>query len=181
MLASGYRVRGFKPGRSRRIFLMYKFSACLPSEGKSNNLSHVPTLGHVKEPSSWGLLRAAGKIRMYSFLPSLIEVSRASWCGMPLEKKEGTIPIWSTKGLSKRPRCITLKITQLSDRETQKPGRNHFLVYTSFGIVENHNSFMFLYNLFSFSYHCLQIPMGSQNATETSATSSRHLTYSLLA
>jgi hypothetical protein len=65
-------------------------------------------LGHVKEPSSCGSLRAAGKIRMFSFLPSLIEVSRAVWCGVPLEMKEGTIPIWGTKGLSTRPRCITL-------------------------------------------------------------------------
>jgi hypothetical protein len=55
MLASSFRVRGFKPGRSRRIFLMEKSSACLPSEGKSNNLPHVPTLGHVKEPSFRGL------------------------------------------------------------------------------------------------------------------------------
>jgi hypothetical protein len=38
MLASGSRVRGFKPG--------------LPSEGKSNNLSHVPTFGHVKNPNN---------------------------------------------------------------------------------------------------------------------------------
>jgi hypothetical protein len=48
---------------------------------------------------------------MFSFLPSLIEVSRAVWCGVPLEMKEGTIPIWGTKGLSTRPRCITLLIT----------------------------------------------------------------------
>jgi hypothetical protein len=35
MLASGTRVRGFKPGRSRWIFLVSeKSSACLPSEGK---------------------------------------------------------------------------------------------------------------------------------------------------
>jgi hypothetical protein len=65
-------------------------------------------LGHVKEPSSCGSLRAAGKIRMFSFLPSLIEVSRAAWCGVPLEMKEGTIPIWGTKVLYTRPRCITL-------------------------------------------------------------------------
>jgi hypothetical protein len=40
MLASGTRVRGFKP------------SAYLPSEGKWKNLSHVPALWHVKEPST---------------------------------------------------------------------------------------------------------------------------------
>jgi hypothetical protein len=108
MLVSGSRNREFKPGRSRRIFHMEKSSACLPSEGKSNNLSHLPTLGHLKEPSSCNLFRAAGKIRMYSFLPSLIEASRTAWCGVALEMKEGTIPIWGTKGLSTRPRCITL-------------------------------------------------------------------------
>jgi hypothetical protein len=34
MLASGTQVCGFKPGRSRRIFLAKNSSACLPSEGK---------------------------------------------------------------------------------------------------------------------------------------------------
>jgi hypothetical protein len=34
MLVFGTQVRGFKPGRSRRIFRATKFSACLPSEGK---------------------------------------------------------------------------------------------------------------------------------------------------
>ena len=53
MLASGTRVRGFKPGRSRWIFRpSEKSSACLPSEGKWKNLSHVPSLRHVKEPST---------------------------------------------------------------------------------------------------------------------------------
>jgi hypothetical protein len=33
-LASGTQVRGFKHGRSRRIFRAKKSSACLPSEGK---------------------------------------------------------------------------------------------------------------------------------------------------
>jgi hypothetical protein len=84
----------------------------MPSFGGEVNLSHVPTLGHVKDPSCCSSLRAAGEIRMFSFLPSLIEASRAAWCGVPLEMKEGTIPIMGTKGLSTRPRCITL-ITQL--------------------------------------------------------------------
>jgi hypothetical protein len=60
MLSSGTRVRGFKPGRSLQIFLMEKSSACLPSEGKSNNLSHVLNLVHVKDPMfcslNYGLL-----------------------------------------------------------------------------------------------------------------------------
>jgi hypothetical protein len=47
VLASGSRVRGFEPGRSRWIS---------PSEGKLNNLSHVPTLRHVKDPFSRGLI-----------------------------------------------------------------------------------------------------------------------------
>jgi hypothetical protein len=106
MLVSGSRVRGFKPGRSRRIFFLLKKSrACLPSEGKSNNLSHVPTLGHVKNSISCSSLRADGKIRVCSFLPSLIEASRAAWCGAPLEMTEGTTWIWGTEGLSIRPRC----------------------------------------------------------------------------
>jgi hypothetical protein len=63
MLASGSRVHGFKPGRSRWIFfLCTKSSAFLPSEGKLNNLSHAPTLRHVKEPSNWSKLRIASKI-----------------------------------------------------------------------------------------------------------------------
>ena len=53
MLASGTRIRGFTPGRSRWIFrVSEKSSTCLPSEGKRKNLSHVPTLRHVKEPST---------------------------------------------------------------------------------------------------------------------------------
>jgi hypothetical protein len=70
---------------------MQKSSACLPSEGKLNNLSHVPNLGHVKEASTCSKLRGAGKIRVFSFLSSLVEASRAAWCGAPLEMKEGTV------------------------------------------------------------------------------------------
>jgi hypothetical protein len=66
-------------------------SACLLSEGKLNNLPHVPTLGHVKEHNACSKLRGAGKIRVLSFLPLLVEASRAAWCGAPLEMKEGTI------------------------------------------------------------------------------------------
>jgi hypothetical protein len=58
---------------------------------KLNNLPHVPTLGHVKEPSARSKLWGAGKIRVLSFLPSLVEASRAVWCGAPLEMKKGTI------------------------------------------------------------------------------------------
>jgi hypothetical protein len=45
-------------------------------------------LGHVKNPSFCGELRAAGEI-LFSFLPSLIEVSRAGRCGVPMEITEG--------------------------------------------------------------------------------------------
>jgi hypothetical protein len=45
----------------------------IPCFGGEVNLSHVPTLGHVKEPTSCGSLRAAGKFRLFNFLPSLIE------------------------------------------------------------------------------------------------------------
>jgi hypothetical protein len=60
----------------------------MPSFGGEVNLPHVPTLGHVKEPSNCGKLRVAGKIRVFSFLPSLVEASRAAWCGASLEMKE---------------------------------------------------------------------------------------------
>jgi hypothetical protein len=44
------------------FFCVKKSSVCLPPEGKLNNLSHVLTLRHVKEPSSCGKLRIASKI-----------------------------------------------------------------------------------------------------------------------
>jgi hypothetical protein len=93
------------PAEAVGFLLLKKSSACLPSEGKSNNLSYVPTLRHVKDPISCSSLRADSKIRVCSFLPSLIEASRAAWCGAPLEITEGTIWIWGTEGLSIRPRC----------------------------------------------------------------------------
>jgi hypothetical protein len=94
MLASGSRVRELKPGRSRWIFSVKKSSACLPSEGKLNNLSHVPTLRHVKEPISCGVLRADSEIpSMTKFPPSLAEGSHAAWCDAPLEMNEGTTTV----------------------------------------------------------------------------------------
>jgi hypothetical protein len=80
MLASGSRVRGFKPGRSRWIFLCQKSSACLPSAGKLNNLSHVPTLRHVKETNNCSKLRIASKIPWLKVPSFLVEGSRAAWC-----------------------------------------------------------------------------------------------------
>jgi hypothetical protein len=58
MLASGSQVRGFKPGRSRWIFLYVKILS-LPSFGGEVNLSDVPTLRHVKEPRICSELRLA--------------------------------------------------------------------------------------------------------------------------
>ena len=70
MLASGTRVRGFKPGRSRWIFrASEKSSACLSSEGKWKNLSHVPALRHVKEPSTSVNYECASKIPCMAFKP----------------------------------------------------------------------------------------------------------------
>jgi hypothetical protein len=60
VLAFSAKVRGFKPGRNRRIFQgrKKKFSARLPSEGKSwPVLSHVADLRHVKEPVKVALTR----------------------------------------------------------------------------------------------------------------------------
>jgi hypothetical protein len=49
-LASGTQVRGFKPGRSRRIFQGEKILSA-PSFGRElNRGSHVVDLRHVKDP-----------------------------------------------------------------------------------------------------------------------------------
>jgi hypothetical protein len=48
-----------------------KSTARLPSEGKSNNLSHAPTLGHVKDPFSRSELRVTKQNCLLP--PSLIE------------------------------------------------------------------------------------------------------------
>jgi hypothetical protein len=74
VLASGSRVRG---AEAVGFFLCKKSSARLPSEGKLNNLYHVPTLRHVKEPFSRGVLRAESEI------PS-------------------TVPSFASRGLSRR-------------------------------------------------------------------------------
>jgi hypothetical protein len=55
---------------------MKKSSACLLSEGKWKNPSHVPALRHVKEPSTSVNYVCASQILVY-FPPSLAEVSRA--------------------------------------------------------------------------------------------------------
>ena len=49
VLAFGTQVRGFKPGRSRRIFGMKKSLARLPSERRYSRRSHVTDLRHVKD------------------------------------------------------------------------------------------------------------------------------------
>jgi hypothetical protein len=55
VLASVSRVRGFESGRSRWIFFRVKNPRhAFLRRGKLNNLSHVPTLGHVKDPFSRG-------------------------------------------------------------------------------------------------------------------------------
>jgi hypothetical protein len=84
-------------------------------------------LGHVKEPISCSSLRADGKICMYSFLPSLIEASRAAWCGAPLEMKEGTIWIWGLQGLG----AVTLMTIYLY--VISKGGSIHGLYTNVFG------------------------------------------------
>ena len=50
VLAFSTQVRGFKPGRSRRICRAKKSSARLPSEGKESHRPHVVDLRHVKDP-----------------------------------------------------------------------------------------------------------------------------------
>jgi hypothetical protein len=70
---------------------MEKSSACLPSEGKSNNLPHVPTLGYVKDPSFCSL--------NYGLLAKFVQVpSLANRDGVPLEMTEGLISDVGHKG-----------------------------------------------------------------------------------
>ena len=73
MLASGTRVRGFKPG------IWKKSSACLPSEGKWKNLSHVPALRHVKEPSTSVNYECVSKIPC--IIPSFASRGLSCLCG----------------------------------------------------------------------------------------------------
>jgi hypothetical protein len=76
--SSGLRAGLWFPSSPKPLdFLCQKSSARLPSEGKLNNLSHVSTLRHVKEPLSRGVLRADSEI------PS-------------------TFPSFSSRGLSRR-------------------------------------------------------------------------------
>ena len=80
MLASGTRVCGFKPSRSCWIFwASEKSSACLPSEGKWKNRSHVPALQHVKEPSTAVNYECAGKIPC--IVPSFASRGLSCQCG----------------------------------------------------------------------------------------------------
>jgi hypothetical protein len=50
VLAFGNQVRGFEPGRSRRIFQGEKFSARLRRRGSKAVLSHVATLDENSRP-----------------------------------------------------------------------------------------------------------------------------------
>jgi hypothetical protein len=85
--SSGLRARLWFPSSRIRtrpkpldFLCVKKSSARLPSEGKLNNLSHIPTLRHVKEPLSRGVLRADSEIPSTVPSPSLAEGSRAAWC-----------------------------------------------------------------------------------------------------
>jgi hypothetical protein len=60
-------LAGSNPAETVGFFICTKSSACLPSEGKLNNLSHVPTLRHVKEPSNCSELRFASQISSIKF------------------------------------------------------------------------------------------------------------------
>jgi len=53
VLASGTRVRRFKPGRSRRIFQAKKSSERLPSEGKESRRSHVVKFTTCERTQKW--------------------------------------------------------------------------------------------------------------------------------
>jgi uncharacterized protein (DUF1786 family) len=71
MLASGTQDRGFAPDRSRRMFRTFLVENILsmPSfGGEVKHLSHVPAMGHVKEPSSFVNYEFSSKITYSSFL-----------------------------------------------------------------------------------------------------------------
>ena len=69
-----------KLDRSRWIFrASEKSSACLPSEGKWKNLSHVPALRHVKEPSTSVNYECASKIPC--IVPSFASRGLSCLCG----------------------------------------------------------------------------------------------------
>ena len=80
MLTFGTRVRGLRPGRSRWIFrASEKSSACLPSEGKWKNLSHVPAFRHIKEPSTYVNYECANEIPC--IVPSFASRGLSCLCG----------------------------------------------------------------------------------------------------
>jgi len=80
ILASGTRVRGFKPDRIRWIFrASEKSSASLPSEGERKNLPHVPALRHAKEPSTSVNYGCASKIPC--IVPSFASRGLSCLCG----------------------------------------------------------------------------------------------------
>jgi hypothetical protein len=77
VLASVSRVRGFEPGRS------------LPTEGKLNNLSHVPTLGACKR-SFWSRLIGGPAAVFVQTVPSFANRWLSRGAGLPSEMNEGT-------------------------------------------------------------------------------------------
>jgi hypothetical protein len=68
VLATGPKVRGFKPGRERWILRVIKSIARLPSEGKKSRWSYVVDLRHVKEPYEHEKM-LVGKIQWPCFSP----------------------------------------------------------------------------------------------------------------
>jgi hypothetical protein len=155
---------------------MEKSSTCLPSEGKSNNLPHVPTLGHVKDPSFCSCW-----LNSFRFLPSLIEASRVGWCGVPLEITEGTISDVGHKGPAYiRPRCITrsrinqsinsLMVGQLGPKHVEADVLKHKcdsneLCSPVGPHCNNTRDILYMYNILvarKYSLHCVQRESGVQ-------------------
>ena len=89
MLASGTQVRGFDPGRSRRIFRAKKSTACLPWGG-SKAVSHVADLrGMSKNPGFTWKSKSHAKLTGHfsPVIPSLAD--RGLSCRLYVEAPRG--------------------------------------------------------------------------------------------
>jgi hypothetical protein len=118
MLASGTRVRGFKHGRSCRVFSSEKNpQRAFLRKGSKAICPMSQICGMLKNPViTWKL--GHSKICqpfLTRFLPSLTEVSDAWQRGAPLELAEGT-KRGAQRACSLRPRCI--RVTRTTNQST---------------------------------------------------------------
>jgi hypothetical protein len=128
MLASGTRVRGFQPGRSRRIFFGRKNPqhAFLRKGSKAVcPLSQI--CGTIKNPCDYMEVGSQGKIcrPFLAWTPSLPKVTTLDQHGAPLELTGETKGTVHRRPVQYRPRCIrgylTAKQIYLSNLRFLRP------------------------------------------------------------